>query len=78
MPAEPFPLPTADFHADFSQSGAFCEGPKAGAPAASRAAQTAIDHPCRVCPTCGNQLSGRRCKLECTQCGYYMSCADYY
>lgn len=37
-----------------------------------------VDHHCRICPTCGHQLTGRRCKLICTQCGYYLSCADYY
>jgi hypothetical protein len=36
------------------------------------------DHPCRICPTCGQRLTGHRCKLVCTGCGYYMSCADYY
>jgi hypothetical protein len=37
-----------------------------------------VDHHCRICPTCGYQLISRRCKLICTQCGYYLSCADYY
>jgi len=38
----------------------------------------AVDHHCQVCPTCGHRLTGHRCKLVCTQCGYYLSCADYY
>jgi len=37
-----------------------------------------IDHHCQICPTCGSRLAGHRCKLVCTQCGYYLSCADYY
>ncbi|MFZ0392398.1 MAG: hypothetical protein WAL73_01045 [Terracidiphilus sp.] len=37
-----------------------------------------VEHLCQVCPTCGNRLSGHRCKLVCSVCGYYMSCADYY
>ena len=30
------------------------------------------------CPTCSTRLEQRKCKLFCPQCGYYMSCADYY
>ncbi|MSV35075.1 MAG: hypothetical protein EXQ47_05680 [Bryobacterales bacterium] len=30
------------------------------------------------CPVCSRRLSERKCKLVCEQCGYYMSCADYY
>jgi hypothetical protein len=37
-----------------------------------------VDHHCQVCPTCSHRLTGHHCKLVCTQCGYYMSCADYY
>jgi hypothetical protein len=32
----------------------------------------------RYCPVCSQRLTSRRCKLICTVCGYYMSCADYY
>jgi hypothetical protein len=37
-----------------------------------------VDHHCQVCPNCGQQLSGHRCKLVCSQRGYYLSCANYY
>ena len=30
------------------------------------------------CPVCSMKLESRKCKLFCAQCGYYMSCADYY
>ena len=34
----------------------------------------------RTCPNCGRELAERTCKLLCPdpQCGYYVSCADYY
>ncbi len=30
------------------------------------------------CPVCSKRLVSLRCKLLCEQCGYFMSCADYY
>jgi hypothetical protein len=53
-----------DFTVDFSH------GEPNGAKPAERYSQ--------VCPTCSHQFSGHHCKLVCTQCGYYLSCADYY
>jgi hypothetical protein len=35
-------------------------------------------HLCTWCPNCAAALESSRCKLVCRQCGYYMSCADYY
>lgn len=37
-------------------------------------------HPERTCPNCGAPLIERKCKLLCPnlQCGYYMSCSDFY
>jgi hypothetical protein len=34
--------------------------------------------PMLFCPVCSKRLAERKCKLFCEQCGYYMSCADYY
>jgi len=67
-----------DSATEISQSGAACiigaESP-AQAPL-SEAPQ--IDHHCQICPTCSHRLIGHHCKLVCTNCGYYLSCADYY
>jgi hypothetical protein len=30
------------------------------------------------CPNCSVRLFSLKCKLICKQCGYYMSCVDYY
>ena len=34
--------------------------------------------PVLFCPVCSLRLTERKCKLYCEQCGYFMSCADYY
>jgi methionyl-tRNA synthetase len=36
------------------------------------------EEPMVYCPVCSSRLVGRKCKLICEKCGYYMSCADYY
>jgi hypothetical protein len=78
-------LPTAlnsgfrsDSAAEISQSGAVCT---AGQPLPAELGPSKlaeIDHHCQVCPNCSHRLTGHHCKLVCTHCGYYLSCADYY
>ncbi len=36
------------------------------------------DQPMLYCPVCSLRLEQLKCKLFCKQCGYYMSCSDYY
>ncbi len=36
------------------------------------------EDPLRYCPVCSQRLESQRCKLICSVCGYYLSCADYY
>jgi hypothetical protein len=40
--------------------------------------ETSEQEPMLYCPVCALRLSQRNCKLFCEQCGYFMSCADYY
>jgi hypothetical protein len=44
----------------------------------TEADEAPVDHHCQICPTCSHRLTGHKCKLVCTHCGYYLSCADYY
>jgi methionyl-tRNA synthetase len=40
--------------------------------------ESSDQEPMLYCPVCSRRLTERKCKLLCEQCGYYMSCADYY
>jgi hypothetical protein len=40
--------------------------------------EPAVEHHSVYCPNCSSRLFSRRCKLMCGNCGYYLSCADYY
>ncbi len=45
---------------------------------ASESSVVRAEDPSRYCPVCSQRLESQRCKLICSVCGYYMSCADYY
>jgi hypothetical protein len=35
-------------------------------------------HAGEYCPNCSAKLCESRCKLKCLQCGFYLSCSDFY
>ena len=40
--------------------------------------QLGAGRPERFCPNCSVELKEQRCKLSCPQCGFYLSCSDFY
>jgi hypothetical protein len=57
------------------------EPPAAASPETSRVPEQSDQRrPERLCPNCGAFLIELKCKLLCPNrdCGYYMSCSDFY
>ena len=44
----------------------------------TREMERGAGHPERFCPNCSAELKEHRCKLSCGQCGFYLSCSDFY
>jgi hypothetical protein len=66
-----------EFAGDSAQPAMACDSLKVHSQAGQVPALRNED-PSRYCPVCSQRLESRRCKLICSVCGYYMSCADYY
>jgi len=46
--------------------------------AEEKVAHTCAPDPSHFCPNCSVRLVDHRCKLKCPQCGYFLSCSDFY
>ena len=44
----------------------------------STARNTQAADPLEYCPNCSQKLCESRCKLKCQDCGFYLSCSDFY
>jgi hypothetical protein len=54
------------------------EAPQPTIPADAQQCPLTTEHHSVYCPTCSSRLTDSRCKLICRNCGYFLSCADFY
>ena len=60
------------------QQEAVIPGRKERPGAAARTRAVEPEHASHHCPRCSAKLEPRKCKMICNECGYYMSCSDFY